>query len=54
MYYMGRKKLNRSKEEIRDQWKIRSNRYYQKHKEDIKKRNLRKYYENIGNIQSNQ
>lgn len=49
---MGRKKLNRNKDEIRNQWKIRSNRYYQKHKEKIKKRNLKKYYENKWNIQN--
>jgi len=50
---MGRKKLNRNREEIRYQWKIRSNRYYQKHKEKIKKRNLKKYYENKRYIQNN-
>ena len=43
---MGRKKLNRTKEEIKEQWRKRRMKYYEKNKDVVKKRELKRYYEN--------
>ena len=42
---MGRNKLNRTDEEIREQNRIRQRRFYDKHSKRIRKEKLRKYYE---------
>ena len=42
---MGRKKLNRTKEELREQFRIRQRRFYERHSERIKKEKLEQYYE---------
>lgn len=42
---MGRKKLNRTKEEINEQARIRMKKYYERHKERIKKQKLERYYQ---------
>ena len=39
------KKLNRTKEKIRKQWRKRSGLYYERHKELIRKKNLKHYHE---------
>ncbi len=41
---MGRKRLNRTKEEIREQNRIRQRRFYERHSKRIKKEKLKKYY----------
>lgn len=41
---MGRKKLNRTKEEKNEQSKLRMRKYYEKHKINIRKKNLERYY----------
>lgn len=43
---MGRKKLNRTKEELDEMNRIRRNRYYENHKEEENKKNLKRYYDN--------
>lgn len=50
---MGRKKL-RTKEEKRKQVNNRMKNYYQRHKDKIKQKNLKRYYENKRNLQNNQ
>lgn len=45
---MGRKKLDRTKEELREQKRIRDQRYYAKHGDKIRKRNLDRYYKKMG------
>lgn len=51
---MGRKKKYTTKESRRQAVCDRSMKYYLKNKEDIKEKNLRRYYENKRNIQDNQ
>jgi hypothetical protein len=41
---MGRKKLNKSLEEIREQNRIRAKRFYDRHKEEVKKNRMRRYW----------
>ena len=41
---MGRKKLNRTEEELQEQKRIRDARYYAKHRDKIKKERMRKYW----------
>ena len=41
---MGRKKLNKTKEELNEMNRIRRNRYYEKHKEEEKEKSLDRYY----------
>jgi len=41
---MGRKKLNRTPEELRKQKRIRDKRYYQKHASRINANKMAKYY----------
>lgn len=45
---MGRKKLNRTDDEIREQWRARRMRYYNRHKRLERKRALDRYYKNKG------
>ena len=45
---MGRKRLNRTKKEIRKQNRIRAKRFYDRHKNKVKQRNLQRYYEKVG------
>jgi hypothetical protein len=40
---MGRKKLNRSGDEIREQWKLRRKRYYEKHRDRVCKEERERY-----------
>lgn len=42
---MGRKKLNRTREELREQKRIRDKRYYEKHGDEIKRKRMEKYWE---------
>ncbi len=37
---------NRTIKKIRDQEKIRSKKYYERHREEVKKRNLERYHRN--------
>ena len=41
---MGRKKLNRTLEELREQSNIRSKRYYQKNRTKINKKTMERYW----------
>lgn len=41
---MGRKKLNRTKDEIREQNRIRANKFYEKHGTRIKEERMRRYW----------
>ena len=41
---MGRKKLNRTEDEIKEQWRNRSRRYYEKHKDIERVRKLERYH----------
>ena len=43
--YMGRKKLNRTKEELDKMNQERRNRFYENHKEEEKKKSLKRYYD---------
>lgn len=43
---MGRKKLNKSKDELLEQQRIRARRYYNKHKSKLNKESLDRYYNN--------
>ena len=42
---MGRKRLNRTDEELREQSRIRQRRFYERHSKRIKREKMRKYYE---------
>ncbi len=42
----GRKKLNRTMEEKREQARIRRQRYYEKHKERVREENRIRYHRN--------
>lgn len=44
---MGRKKLNRTKEELDELNRIRLKRYYEKHRDEVKQRNLKRYYKQV-------
>ena len=41
---MGRKKLNRTPDEIREQWRKRSQRYYERNKDQLNAKRLERYY----------
>jgi hypothetical protein len=45
---MGRKKLNRTKEELDELNRIRLRRYYSKHCEEVKRKNIERYYKKMG------
>ena len=40
---MGRKRLNRTKLELREQRKIRDTKYYENHKEEILRKRMKRY-----------
>lgn len=42
---MGRKCLNRTEDELKEQNRVRQRRFYERHSNDIRKEKLRKYYE---------
>jgi hypothetical protein len=42
---MGRKKLHRTKDEHREQKRIRDKRYYQRHSNEIKGKRMQRYLE---------
>jgi len=42
---MGRKKLNRTKEELAKMNQERRNRFYENHKEEERKKSLKRYYD---------
>lgn len=42
---MGRKKLYKTREELLNMHKIRSNRYYKNNSDKIKEKNLKRYHE---------
>lgn len=44
---MGRKKLNRTIEELREQKRIRDERYYNRHKTQICEKRMQKYWETM-------
>lgn len=46
---MGRKKLNKTPEQIREQNRIRAKRYYENHKEEICKKRMKRY-ENLSKM----
>ena len=47
---MGRKRLNRSKEELDKMNRIRRNRYYENHKNEEQKKSLERYHKRRLNI----
>jgi hypothetical protein len=51
---MGRKKIYKTEEEKQQANKEKYMRYYWKNCDKIKKKNLKRYYENKRNIQDNQ
>ena len=42
---MGRKKLNKTDDEIREQWNVRAKKYYQRNKDRIRKERMCRYWE---------
>lgn len=50
---MGRKKLNRSKEELLEMQRIRSKRYYQNHKDRLNEKSMQRYWKDKRNLQNN-
>jgi hypothetical protein len=44
---MGRKKLNRTEEQLREQKRIRDKRYYERHGERIKQKRMLKYWKTM-------
>ena len=51
---MGRKKLNRTKEQLREQKRLRDQRYYARHKEKLNRKRLERYYLEKRDLQDNQ
>ena len=45
---MGRKKLNRTENELREQKRVRDKRYYDIHRADILRKRMRRYWGNVG------
>lgn len=45
---MGRYKLNRTVEEKREQARIRAKRYYSRHKEELNKKAMQRYWQKVG------
>jgi hypothetical protein len=45
---MGRKKLHRTREEIREQNRLRAQKYYERHGDDIKRKRMERYWEKVG------
>ena len=44
---MGRKKLNRTENELREQKKIRDKKYYTRHKSKLLQKRMQRYWENV-------
>ena len=44
---MGRKKLNRTKDELREQKRVRDERYYQRHRNNILEKRMRRYWKQM-------
>jgi hypothetical protein len=51
-FYMGRKKLNRTAEELREQWRKRRSRFYERNKERLNAERLERYYKSKGKTKS--
>jgi membrane protein involved in colicin uptake len=51
---MGRKKLNRTKEELLEQQRQRSKRHYQRHKQRLNEQSMQRYWQNNRNIQDSE
>lgn len=49
---MGRKKLNRTKDELLEQQRNRAKRYYQRHKQRLNEKSMQKYWENKRDLQN--
>ena len=47
---MGRKKLNRPEEELIKERKARQKLYYERHKERINAKTMKRYYENLHKV----
>jgi hypothetical protein len=45
---MGRKKLNRTPEQLQEQKRARDKRYYERHKDKLNAKRLEKYYRSKG------
>lgn len=45
LFHMGRKKLNRTKEELDEMNRIRRKRHYENHKEEERDKSLQRYYD---------
>ena len=43
---MGRHKLNRTKEELKEQSRVRARRFYERHSKEIKRERMRRYWSN--------
>ena len=50
---MGRKKLNKTQDELREQKRIRDKRYYEKHKSKLLQKRMRRYWEKMDKKMSN-
>jgi hypothetical protein len=51
---MGRKKLNRTNEELLEQQRNRAKRYYQQHKQLLNEKSMRRYWQNKRDIQNSE
>ena len=53
---MGRKSLNRTDDELREQKRLRNQRYHQRHKDKIQRNQMERYYgrKNGGGVSNNQ
>ena len=50
---MGRKKLNRTKDELNEQSNLRSKRYYKFNKQEICSKRMERYWKNKRSLQDN-
>jgi hypothetical protein len=50
---MGRKKLNRTKEQLLEMQRIRAKRYYQHHRDRLNEKSMQKYWDHKRNLQNN-
>ena len=44
---MGRKKLNKNEVELREQKQVRDKRYYERHKQNILRKRMQRYWEKM-------
>jgi hypothetical protein len=44
---MGRKKLNKNEDELRKQKRIRDKRYYERHKQNILQKRMKRYWKSM-------